>query len=162
MLRIRRIYDDVLPSSRSLLAQVQTIMRQRFPDAREGEVEGLKDFLEKGFKRKKSSNIVIVAEGEKSGGAFAIAEKVKDDFKEYSVRVSILGHIQRGGTPSAYDRVMASKYGYAAVEALMDDQKSIMVGLHNNEIDQVPFSKVIKLKKTVNPEQLQMAEILSI
>ncbi len=128
----------------------------------EGQVEGLKDFLEKGFKRKKSSNIVIVAEGEKSGGAFGIAEKVKNDFKEYSVRVSILGHVQRGGTPSAYDRVTASKFGYAAVEALMDDQKSVMIGLHNNEIDQVPFSKVIKLKKKVNPEQLQMAEILSI
>ncbi len=128
----------------------------------EGQVEGLKDFLEKGFKRKKSSNIIIVAEGEKRGGAFAIAEQVKEDFSEYSVRVSILGHIQRGGRPSAYDRVSASKLGYEAVQALVDDQKSIMIGFHNNEIDHVPFSKIIKLKKNVDPEALEMAEILSI
>lgn len=127
----------------------------------EGQVEGLKDYLEKGFKRKKSSNIIIVAEGEKSGGAFAIAEQVKEEFQEYSVRVSILGHIQRGGTPSAYDRVSASTLGYEAVQALLDDQKSVMVGYHNGEIDLVPFRKVIKLKKKVDPQQLEMADVLS-
>ncbi len=127
-----------------------------------GQVEGLKDYLEKGFKRKKSSNIIIVAEGETRGGAFAIAEKVKEEFSEYSVRVSILGHIQRGGTPSAFDRVSASKLGYEAVQALVDDQKSIMIGFHNNELAHVPFSKIIKLKKNVDPQSLEMAEILSI
>jgi 6-phosphofructokinase 1 len=128
----------------------------------EGQVEGLKEYLEKGFKRKKSSNIIIVAEGERSGGAFAIADQVKEEFKDYSVRVSILGHIQRGGTPSAYDRVSASKLGFEAVQALLDDMKSVMVGFHDNEVDLVPFSKVIKLKKKVDPAQLEMAEILSI
>ena len=128
----------------------------------DGQVEGLKDYLEKGFKRKKSSNIILVAEGETRGGAFAIAEQVKEEFQEYSVRVSILGHIQRGGTPSAYDRVSASKLGFEAVQALMDDQKSVMVGFHNNEVAHVPFSKVIKLKKNVDPQSLEMAEILSI
>ncbi len=96
------------------------------------------------------------------GGAFAIAESVKEDFTDFDVRVSVLGHIQRGGTPSAHDRVVASKLGFAAIEALMDDQKSVMVGYHNNEIDQVPFRKVIKLKKKVDPDHLQMVEILSI
>ncbi len=128
----------------------------------EGQVEGLKDYLEKGYKRKKSSNIIIVAEGEKSGGAFAIAEQVKEEFEEYSVRVSILGHIQRGGKPSAYDRVSASTLGYEAVQALLDDQKSVMVGFHNGEVDLVPFRKVIKLKKSVDPQQLEMADVLSI
>ncbi|MCF8227087.1 MAG: 6-phosphofructokinase [Bacteroidales bacterium] len=128
----------------------------------EGQVENLQNFLEKGNKRKKSSNIIIVAEGEKSGGAFAIAEKVKEDFKEYSVRVSILGHIQRGGAPSAFDRVSASTLGYEAVQALLDDQKSVMVGFHNGEIDLVPFRKVIKIKKKVDPAQLEMADVLSI
>jgi 6-phosphofructokinase len=126
------------------------------------QVQNLKDYLEKGFKRKKSSNIIIVAEGDEEGGAFAIAEKVKEDFRDYDTRVSVLGHIQRGGTPSAYDRVTASRLGYAAVEALMDDQKSIMVGYKDNEIVHVPFRKVIKLKKTVDPEQMQMVEILSV
>lgn len=127
-----------------------------------GQVKNLKDFLEKGFKRKKSSNIIIVAEGDEEGGAFTIAEKVKEEFSTYDTRVSVLGHIQRGGTPSAYDRVSASKLGFAAVEALLDDQKSIMVGFHDNEIAHIPFRKVIKLKKKVDPEQLMMAEILSV
>ena len=127
-----------------------------------GEARHLKEYLQKGNKRKKSSNIIIVAEGDESGGAFAIAESVKEDFSNYDVRVSVLGHIQRGGTPSAYDRVSGSKLGYAAVEALMDDQKSVMVGFHNGEIDLVPFRKVIKLKKKVDPEKMQMVEILSV
>jgi 6-phosphofructokinase len=126
------------------------------------QVEDLRTYLDKDFKRKKSSNIIIVAEGDEEGGAFAIADKVKDDFQEYDVRVSVLGHIQRGGTPSAYDRVTASKLGYAAVEALMDDQKSVMVGIRNSELDLVPFRKVIKLKKKVDPEEMQMVEILSV
>ena len=77
-------------------------------------------------------------------------------------RITILGHLQRGGTPSALDRVNASTLGYAAVEALMDDQKSIMVGYKDNEIVHVPFRKVIKLKKTVDPDKMQMVEILSV
>ena len=128
----------------------------------EGQVENLKDYLEKGFKRKKSSNIIIVAEGDEEGGAFAIADRVKEDFVDYDVRVSVLGHIQRGGTPSAFDRVSASKLGYAAVEALMDDQKSVMVGFHNSELDSVPFRQVIKVKKKVDPQEMQMVEILSV
>ncbi len=128
----------------------------------QGESQNLKEYLRKDFKRDKSSNIIIVAEGDESGGAFAIAESVKDDFIDFDVRVSILGHIQRGGTPSAYDRVSGSKLGYAAVEALLDDQKSVMVGFHNGEMDLVPFRKVIKLKKNVDPERMRMVEILSV
>jgi len=127
-----------------------------------GQVEDLKNYLEKGFKRKKSSNIIIVAEGDEEGGAFTIADKVKDDFTNYDIRVSVLGHIQRGGTPSAFDRVSASKLGYGAIEALMDDQKSVMVGFRNSELDLVPFRKVIKLKKKVDPKEIQMVEILSV
>jgi 6-phosphofructokinase len=127
-----------------------------------GQVQGLKDFLEKGFKRRKSSNIIIVAEGEESGGVMAIAKKVQDDFVDYDVRVSILGHIQRGGTPSAYDRVTASLFGHAAVEALLDDQKSVMVGMIAGEIAHCTFNKAIKLHKHVDPERLKIAEILSV
>jgi 6-phosphofructokinase 1 len=126
------------------------------------QVDNLKEHLHKDFKRTKSSNIIIVAEGDEEGGAFAIADRVKEDFKDYDVRVSVLGHIQRGGTPSAFERVSASKLRYAAVEALVDDQKSIMVGFHNSELDHIPFSKVIKLKKKVDPESMQMVEILSV
>jgi len=118
--------------------------------------------LEEGKRRKKSSNIIIVAEGDDEGGAAKIANKVKDDFKDYSVRVTVLGHIQRGGSPSAFDRVTASRMGHAAVEALLDDQKSVMVGLKNNEVVQVPFRKAVKTHKDVNWELLELASILSV
>jgi len=112
--------------------------------------------------RKKSSAIIIVAEGDEGGGAFAIAQQVKDDFKDYDIRVSVLGHLQRGGSPSAIDRVNASRLGHAAVEALIDAQKSVMVGLANGEITLVPFRKAVKLHKDVNHSLVELAKILSV
>jgi 6-phosphofructokinase 1 len=126
------------------------------------EIRDLKQMIMNGNTRKKSSNIIIVAEGDESGGAFAIAEKVKDDFKDYDIRVSVLGHLQRGGSPSATDRVNASRLGHAAVEALIDDQKSVMVGISNGEIVLVPFRKAVKLDKTVDHNLIDLARILSV
>ena len=110
---------------------------------------------------KKLDNLIIVAEGDKGGGAFAIAEQVKADFPEYDIRVSILGHLQRGGSPSAIDRVNASRLGHAAVEALLDGQQSVMVGLSNGEIVLVSFRKAVKLHKDVNHSMVELARILS-
>ncbi len=126
------------------------------------QVKNLRAFLEEGYKRKKSSNIIIVAEGAYPGGAFGVAEAVKADFEGYSVRVTVLGHIQRGGSPSAFDRFTASRLGYAAVDALLDDQQSAMVGLQNNEITLVPFNKAVKLHKEVKKEYLEFSNVLSI
>ena len=125
-------------------------------------LESLKSYLEDGFRRKKSSNIIIVAEGDDAGGAMEIANKVNEDFKEYSVRVTILGHIQRGGSPSAFDRFLASRLGAAAVDALLDDQRSIMIGQMNQKIVHVPFNKTTKHHHTVDMELLELAEMLSI
>ncbi len=123
----------------------------------------LYSFLEKGMNKDKSSSIVLVAEGEKiSGGAIQVAEKVSKEYPEYDTRVTILGHIQRGGTPSAFDRVTASRMGVSAIEALMDDQKSIMIGLVNKEITHIPFNQALKNKKKLNPALLELTEILSI
>ncbi|OFX25527.1 MAG: 6-phosphofructokinase [Bacteroidetes bacterium GWA2_31_9] len=124
--------------------------------------EQLKNYLEEGFRRKKASNIIIVAEGDDAGGAYAIANQVKEDFKEYDTRVTILGHIQRGGTPSAFDRVLASRLGVAAVEALLDDQKSVMVGLVNNQIVHVPFSKTIKQHNPVDVALIKLIDVLNV
>ena len=126
------------------------------------QTQSLKKTLEEGFKRKKSSNIIIVAEGDDEGGAFEIAKKVKNDFRDYSIRVTVLGHIQRGGSPTAYDRVTASRLGFAAVEALLDGQKSAMVGLQNNEVVLVPFRKAVKLHKDVSKALLEIADILAL
>jgi 6-phosphofructokinase 1 len=122
------------------------------------------EYLKKVFEdgRKKLSSIVIVAEGGESGGAFALAESFKKEFKGYDIRVSVLGHLQRGGSPSAIDRVNACRLGYAAVEALIDDQKSVMIGLVNNEIALVPFRKAVKLHKDVNHNLIELSKILSV
>jgi 6-phosphofructokinase 1 len=122
----------------------------------------LTKIFHQGGDRVKSSNIIIVAEGDKGGGALAIAEKVKNEFKGYEIRVSILGHLQRGGSPSAIDRVNASRLGHAAVEALLDDQKSVMVGILNNEITMVSFRRAVKLHKDVNRHVIELARILSV
>lgn len=121
----------------------------------------LKKYLEEHFIHKKSAGIVIVAEGDKDGGAVEIAKKVTKDFPDFEPRVSILGHIQRGGSPTAYDRVTASHMGAAAIEALLDDQKSIMIGIVNKKIVHVPFNKAIKNTKPINEEMLKMGEIIS-
>jgi 6-phosphofructokinase 1 len=126
------------------------------------EHRNLKSLIETGNTRKKSSNIIIVAEGDEGGGAFAIAEKMKNEFTDYDIRVSVLGHLQRGGSPSAMDRVNASRLGHAAVEALIDDQKSVMVGILNGEITLVPFRRAVKLHKDVNHSLVELAKILSV
>jgi 6-phosphofructokinase 1 len=109
----------------------------------------------------KKSSIIMVAEGEEDGGAIAIAKIIKGEFPDLDIRTTILGHIQRGGSPSAFDRVTASRMGAAAIEALLDDQKSIMIGIVNNEIVQVPLNKTVKVHKDVNHDLLQLTEILT-
>lgn len=122
----------------------------------------LKSFLENQYKKEKSSSIVLVAEGEKMGSTIDIADRVSQEHPEYDVRVTILGHLQRGGSPTVYDRVLASQLGVAAVDALLDDQKSIMVGLVNKEVVHVPFNQTLKNKKPLNPRLLRLIEVLSI
>jgi 6-phosphofructokinase 1 len=120
-------------------------------------------YLKSGHNKEKSSSIVIVAEGDKiSGGAIKVAERVNEKHPDYNVRVTILGHIQRGGSPSAFDRVAASRMGVSAIDALLDDQKSVMIGMVNNEIVYVPFNQALKHKKPLNPRLLELIDILSI
>ncbi|WP_372752602.1 6-phosphofructokinase [Labilibaculum sp.] len=121
----------------------------------------LQTYLEKGYKEHKSSGIVIVAEG-KDSGVFAIAKQIEEKHPEYDIRVSVLGHMQRGGSPSAFDRVTASTLGVAAVDALLDDQKSIMVGMVHGEVSHVSFNKAIKNKKKVKESLVSLNDILSI
>jgi len=128
----------------------------------ESDTKTLKNYLERGYKRKKFSNIVLVAEGDESGGAFNIAKETQKDFPEYDMRVTVLGHIQRGGSPTAYDRVTASQMGVAAVEAIMDNQNSIMIGMINREIVHIPFNRTVKHHKDINRHLLDVLEILSI
>ncbi|MGQ1889594.1 6-phosphofructokinase [Thermophagus sp. OGC60D27] len=122
----------------------------------------LDSFLHNEYRKTKSSSIVLVAEGDEIGGAIKIAERVGKDHPEYDVRVTILGHIQRGGSPSAFDRVVASQLGVAAVAALLDDQRNIMVGLSERKVVHTPFNQALKNKKALNPQLLELTNILSI
>ncbi|MFP4289098.1 MAG: 6-phosphofructokinase [Bacteroidales bacterium] len=125
----------------------------------DGQIDKLKKALSKRLKVKKSS-IIMVAEGEREGNIFDIAKEIEGEFKNMDVRVSILGHIQRGGSPSAYDRVTASRLGVAAVDALLNDQRSIMIGIANNDITHVPLNKTVKLHKNVNTGLLEIVDLL--
>lgn len=127
-------------------------------------VDQLAAFIERGIRKSKNSSIVIVSESQKdgSGGAMYYADRVKNEYPDFDVRVSILGHLQRGGVPTAYDRILSSRLGVAAIEALKDGQRNIMVGIKNNEIAYVPFNKAIKMDKPIDKELINVLQVLSI
>lgn len=112
-------------------------------------------------RKNKSSRIIIVAEGDDEGG-LVVADKIKENFPHYDVRVSILGHIQRGGKPSCMDRVLASRLGVAAVEGLIAGRRGEMAGLIHGEVNFTPFSKAIKHINKVNTNLTRIVEILSL
>lgn len=130
------------------------------PEEHSGE-DNLKTFLERDFKKKKRSGIVIVAEGGNAGGALKLAEKVQKEYPEIDARVSILGHMQRGGTPTATDRVAATQMGVAAIQALLEDQKSVMVGMQNDEIVYVPLIKVVKTNREIDNNLLSIQNVIN-
>jgi 6-phosphofructokinase 1 len=117
--------------------------------------------LESGRKDKKSK-IIMLAENGEAGDAFEIGRQIKEKFPNYDTRISVLGHIQRGGRPSCMDRVLASRVGVAAVEALMAGHRNEMVGLIHNDIAYTPFEHAAKHNTDVNSEFLKIVEILSI
>ena len=126
------------------------------------EVDQLEELIKSGFRKTKNSSMVLVAESEVTGGAMALADRVKKEYPQYDVRVTILGHLQRGGSPTASDRILASRMGVAAIDALMEDQRNVMIGVQNDEIVYVPFSKAIKNDKPINRDLLNVLHILSI
>lgn len=123
-------------------------------------VDQLASFIERGIRKSKNSSIVIVSE--KDGGAMHYAERVRTEYPQYDVRVSILGHLQRGGKPTAYDRILASRMGVAAIDALKEGQRNVMIGVKNDEIVYVPIAKAIKIDKPIGQELIDVLETLSI
>jgi 6-phosphofructokinase 1 len=110
----------------------------------------------------KASSIVVVAEGDKIGkNVFELAEYVETNLPDYEVRVSVLGHMQRGGAPSCFDRVLASRMGVKAVESLMEGESSVMVGIQNGQMTLTPLSKAIKGKSKINTELIRVSEIMT-
>lgn len=126
------------------------------------EVDQLEEFIKNGFRKSKSSSIVLVAESEITGGAMHYAERVKNEYPQYDVRVTILGHLQRGGRPTAHDRIIASRMGVASIQALMEGQRNVMIGIENDQIVYVPFAKAIKNDKPIDRELVSVLNELSI
>lgn len=110
----------------------------------------------------KASSIVVVAEGEKLGNVYELAEKTKQEFPDYDIRVAILGHIQRGGSPSCADRVLASRLGFGAVVGLMEGQTNVMAGMRSNSLVYTPIEEAIKKHNEINKDLLLISEILAI
>ncbi|MEI6310749.1 MAG: 6-phosphofructokinase [Bacteroidota bacterium] len=125
--------------------------------------ESFVERFEKNQRDTKLFSIIIIAEGDESGGAFKVAEMFKEKYPDLETRVSILGHIQRGGNPSCRDRVLASKLGAGAIDALLQGKTNIAIGEINGKITYTPFEKAIKLQQnSISKEMLQLAKVLSL
>ena len=125
------------------------------------DVDQLAQFMGRGIRKSKKSCIVIVSESPKCGALY-YADRVRKEFPDYDVRVSILGHLQRGGSPSAHDRILASRTGVGAIEAIRQGQRNVMVGVRNNEIVYVPFSECIRTDKPFDKKLIKVLDELSI
>lgn len=126
----------------------------------ESTIETLIDDLKKALRRKKLFGLVISAEGNKIGNAFEISSKLKELVPEYDVKVTIIGHLQRGGSPTAQDRILASRLGYEAVEALIKGKHNVMAGIINDKVVFTPFVDAISKNKTPDISMIKMANIL--
>ena len=127
----------------------------------ETDADQLAEFMKRGIRKSKKSCIVIVSESPKCGAMY-YAERVKKEFPEYDVRLSILGHLQRGGSPTARDRILASRTGVGAIEAIMQGQRNVMIGVRNNEVVYVPFSEAIRSDKPMDKKLFTVLNELSI
>lgn len=124
-------------------------------------IEELISSLEDKQRRKKLVNLIVVAEGDEFGGADEVAKVVKDRLPDMDTRVCILGHIQRGGSPSCLDRLVASRLGYAAVESLMEGRHNVMIGIVNNKLHYTPLDLAVKAKQKIDKEWLKIVKILA-
>ena len=123
------------------------------------DIDQLAAFIGRGIRKSKNSSIVIVSE--KDGGAMHYADRVRKEYSQYDVRVSILGHLQRGGKPSAFDRILASRMGVAAVEALKEGQRNVMIGIIQDEMVNIPIAKAVKKDKPIAGELIAVLNTLS-
>lgn len=125
-------------------------------------VDRLIESLDKSRKTGKSSSIVVVSEGDQIGKNITkVAESIQENLPDYEVKVTVLGHIQRGGSPSCFDRVLASRLGVGAVDALLEGKSNIMVGIEHKKIVHVPFDTAINIKKILDTDLIRVADIVS-
>ena len=126
------------------------------------DIDALVTQLKKSTKRKKLFNLVVVAEGNENGGAYEIARKVNEQFSGYETKVTVIGHLQRGGSPSAADRLLASRLGYESVNALLEGKKGMALGIVNDKVAYTSFEEAITKTKRPSKDLIRMAEILAL
>ena len=124
------------------------------------ELDEIKSSLHEILKTKSRSTLVVIAEGEQTGGALKLSEQLEPDFKQYDMRVAILGHMQRGGSPTAHDRVLASRLGYEAVKALSGGLSGVMVGVINNEVKITPLEETFGKIKKIDFDLIELSKVL--
>ncbi len=128
---------------------------------RKTEVNEIIEELQANERRKKLVNLIVVAEGDETGGANEVARRIKESCPQLDTRVTILGHIQRGGSPTCQDRILASRLGYAAVDALREGIHNVMIGVVNDKIHYTPLDKAVKAKQEIDPEWFKIVKILA-
>lgn len=129
---------------------------------RKDSIEDLFKSLKKSELAGKNSSIIVVSEGEELGNVYELAKATQQEFSEYDIRVSVLGYIQRGGNPSVIDRILASRLGVTAVEAILDNKTDIMVGMRSNKVVYTPIEEAIKRQNEIDIELLRISKILAI
>jgi 6-phosphofructokinase 1 len=128
---------------------------------RRTDIEALLQSLQEKEKRRKLVNLVVVAEGDEFGGATEVSKIIRERLPNTDTRVAILGHIQRGGSPTCLDRVIASRMGYAAVECLIEGRHNVMVGIVNNRMHYTPLDNAVKAKQRISEDWMRIVKILA-
>jgi len=127
---------------------------------KETDIEGIVTALMEKGRREKLVNLIVVAEG-KYGGANEVAKVLRERLPDQEVRVCVLGHIQRGGAPSCFDRIIASRMGYASIECLLEGRYNVFVGIVNNRMHYIPLNEAVKKKQRISEEWMKIVKILS-
>ena len=162
----RTFFVEVMGRSSGFIALSTAVAtgagRVLIPESSSGSLDTTIEFLRKSIKRRKRFSLIIVAEGNPHGGATEIAQKVSSAIPEMEARVAVIGHLQRGGSPSRLDRILASRLGYGAVDGLLNGHRGEAIGLVNDKLTFTPLADAIKDHKPVSDDMLRLAEILAI
>ena len=162
----RTFFVEVMGRSSGFIALSTAVAtgagRVLIPESGSGSLDATIEFLRKSIKRRKRFSLIIVAEGNPHGGATEIAERVGEAIPEMEARVAVIGHLQRGGSPSRLDRILASRLGYGAVEGLLEGRRGQAIGLVNDKLHFTPLEQAIEEHKPVSEDMLRLAEILAL
>ena len=156
---IQSAYSEFTPLNPGIKTAIRIVPEKQTTESSTN-IDQLAAYIERGIRKSKRSSIVIVSEAD--GGAMHYAERMHNEYPQFDVRVSILGYVQRGGRPSALDRILASRMGVAAIEALKEGQRNVMIGVINDKMVNIPIAQAVKKDKPIGDELINVLSVLSI